>query len=81
MITNNRQYQISRVQLRKLRDAVKVFDIKETTKHIKSLALAKAELGALMSEIDDLEAQVKEYEYLKSVNPFHQLQYSIHYYH
>jgi len=66
MITNERQYRISRAQLKKLRDAARAFDIEETAKYPKSLVLAKAELGALMSEVDDLKAQVKEYEDLKS---------------
>ncbi len=52
--------------MRKLRDAVRAFDIEETAKRVKSLVLAKAELGALISEVDNLEAQVKEYEDLKS---------------
>jgi len=66
MITNERQYRISRAQLKKLRDAARDFDIEETAKYPKSLVLAKAELGALTSEVDNLKAQVKEYEDLKS---------------
>jgi len=66
MITNDRQYRISRAQLKKIRDAVRAFDIEETAKRVKSLVLAKAELRALISEVDNLEAQVKEYEDLKS---------------
>ncbi len=66
MITNERQYRISRAQLKKLRDAARAFDLEETTKCHKSRVLAKAELGALTSEVDNLKAQVREYEDLKS---------------
>lgn len=66
MITNERQYRISRAQLKKLSDAARAFDIEETAKCHKSRVLAKAELGALMSEVDNLKAQVREYEDLKS---------------
>lgn len=66
MITNDWQYRISRAQLKKLRDAAGAFDSQKTAEHLKSHVLAKAELDALMSEIDHLEAQIKEYEKLKS---------------
>ena len=66
MITNDRQYRISRTQLKKLGDAVEAFDIEESEHRLKSPILAKAEVDALMSEVDNLESQVREYENLKS---------------
>lgn len=66
MITNERQFRISRAQLKKLRSAVASFDIQEAAKRIGSPVLARAELEALLSQIDELAKQVHEYEVLKS---------------
>ncbi|MEA1927119.1 MAG: helix-turn-helix transcriptional regulator [Candidatus Auribacterota bacterium] len=66
MITNDRQYKISRTQLKKLDNAVEAFDMEESENRIKSPILAKAEVDALMSEVGNLESQVREYENLKS---------------
>ncbi len=66
MITNERQYRITSAQLVKLKTAIDNFDIKETTKRIKSKILAKAEIEALRSEYENLSMQLHEYETLKS---------------
>jgi HTH-type transcriptional regulator/antitoxin HigA len=66
MITNERQYGISKAQLSKLKEAAKAFDIDEAAKRTGSRVLAKAELEALRSEQEVLSAQLREYETLKS---------------
>lgn len=66
MITNDRQYRISRAQLLRLKSATVAFNITEASKRIGSEVLAKAELDALKSEIEVLSEQIREYEALKS---------------
>jgi ribosome-binding protein aMBF1 (putative translation factor) len=66
MITNERQYRITRAQLSKLKAAAASFDMSEATKRIGSKAFAKAELDALKSEVEVLSAQIADYEALKS---------------
>ena len=66
MITNERQYRITRKQLSKLSEVVRTYDIKATAKRTGSTVLAKAELNALKSEVEVLSAQLSEYESLKS---------------
>ena len=66
MITNERQYKITKAQHAKLKKAAEEFDLNEATKRIGSKVLAKAELDALKSEVEVLSAQLQEYEALKS---------------
>jgi HTH-type transcriptional regulator / antitoxin HigA len=66
MITNERQYKITKSQLGLLQKAIVSFDIKNKTQQIGSELLAVAEFEALKSEVEVLENQVKEYETLKS---------------
>jgi HTH-type transcriptional regulator/antitoxin HigA len=66
MITNERQYRITIAQLEKLRQGVDSFNFNAATERTKSSVLAKAELAALQSEVDNLSQQVREYEALKS---------------
>lgn len=66
MITNERQYLITKRQLRKLRKAIRDFDVKAVAEHLGSEILAKAELNALKSEEISLSNQVKEYELLRA---------------
>ncbi len=66
MITNERQYRITRSQLEKLKIVIKDFDIKAVAERTKSKILAKAEIEALRSEYDNLSMQLLEYETLKS---------------
>lgn len=66
MITNERQYRITKKQRKKLRNAIDSFDIKESMELTKSSVLARAELEALASEFEILSEQVRAYEALKS---------------
>ncbi len=66
MITNERQYKITRKQLANLSEVVRTYDIKAVTKRTGSTILAKAELDALKSEVEVLSDQLSEYESLKS---------------
>ena len=66
MITNERQYRITKASLSKFQKAVETFDIDEGTNRIGSTVLAKAELEALRSEMAVLSTQLSEYEKLKS---------------
>ena len=66
MITNERQYRITRVQLEKLKRTIETFNIKEAVKRVKSRQLAKAEFDALQSEFENLSLQIQEYKTLKS---------------
>ena len=66
MITNERQYKITKRQLAGIQQAIKEFNLQEVTERINSAVLAKAELEALQSEADVLENQIKEYEMLRS---------------
>ena len=70
MITNERQYKITRSQLALLEKAVANFDLKEKTLFTGSEVLAAAELGALNSEVEVLRKQLAEYETLKSGTGF-----------
>lgn len=66
MITNDRQYRITKTQLSKVKKALRDFDFKEAEKRIGSTILAKAEQDALSSEKEDLTSQINEYEALRS---------------
>lgn len=66
MITNERQYRITKAQLAKLEDAAEAFDLGEATERIGSEILAQAEREALKSEVEVLSEQLREYEALKS---------------
>jgi len=66
MITNERQYRISKAQLEKIKESMDSFDLKKAVEMSKSKRLANAELDALKSEIENLIVQITEYETLKS---------------
>jgi len=66
MITNERQYRISKAQLSRLRQAVEAFNLKESATRVGADVLAKAELEALRSEEEVLSEQIREYGALKS---------------
>ena len=66
MITNERQYRITKSQLAKMRQSAEAFDLKEAETRVGSKRLAKAELEALESEVEVLSAQLMEFEALKS---------------
>jgi len=58
MITNERQYKITKQQLLKLNRALKDFNSKEVEQRVGSKILAAAELNALKSEIEILSDQL-----------------------
>lgn len=66
MITNKRQYLITKRQLKKLRRAIRDFDLNEVTGRVGSELLAAAEINALKSEVRSLADQVKEYDILRA---------------
>ena len=66
MITNERQYKITKAALDKLRESIKRFDLEKAHAAIGNKTLAKAQLDALESESEVLSDQIKEYEILKS---------------
>ena len=66
MITNERQYKITRSQLEKLKVAIGNFNFEDASKRVESDILATAELQALQSEVDILEEQLHEFETLQS---------------
>ncbi|HUV62350.1 MAG TPA: XRE family transcriptional regulator [Sedimentisphaerales bacterium] len=66
MITNERQYRITKAQIEKFKAAIGDFDSKVATERTKSKILAEAELAALNSEYEVLSLQLHEYETLKS---------------
>jgi ribosome-binding protein aMBF1 (putative translation factor) len=66
MITNERQYKITRALLDKLKNAIDSFDFKEAVRSTKSKPLAKAQIAALQSEYEILYIQIQEYVTLKS---------------
>ncbi len=66
MITNERQYKITKRQLSKLQEAIRDFDFKEVTERVGSEILALAELNALESEEAALANQLEEYDLLRS---------------
>jgi len=66
MITNERQYRITRAQFNKLKIAVESFDFEENFKQVKDELLVKAQIDALNSEYENLRMQIQEYEVLKS---------------
>ena len=66
MITNERQYKITKSQLTKLQNAIKLYNLDSTLKETGSDILAKAEYDALQSEVEVLLKQIQDYDHLKS---------------
>ena len=66
MITNERQYRITKAQLDRFNSALESFDVKLVSQQIKSKVLAIAELEALQSEHEKLMSEIHEYEALRS---------------
>ena len=66
MITNERQYRITKGQLVKLQEGLKQFNIEEVSRKTGSIVLAEAEFNSLKSEFEILESQLQEYESLKA---------------
>ncbi len=66
MITNERQYRITKGQYSKLRDAAEAFEVDNVASGLKSRELAEAEANALKSEIEALGDDIRDYEALKA---------------
>jgi HTH-type transcriptional regulator/antitoxin HigA len=66
MITNERQYRITKRQLSTIRKALKEFNILEVSERLGSKILAESEIRAMKSEKEILKNQLKEYELLRS---------------
>jgi len=66
MITNERQFRITKSQLDRLNAAVADFDVEEASRRSGSRILADAELAALKSQSSELYNELREYEALKS---------------
>ncbi len=66
MITNERQYKITKTQMAALADALRGFDMGTAVKRTGSPILATAEHEALESQVSELAEQVAEYEALQS---------------
>lgn len=66
MITNERQYKISKAQLAKLQAAAAEIESRNEEEPLLSPRLAKAEVDALLSECEVLRGQIEEFETLKS---------------
>jgi DNA-binding XRE family transcriptional regulator len=63
MIKNERQYLITKAQVRKFKDALAAFDAKTPEAHP---LLVKAQREALASQLAELEMQLADYERLRS---------------
>lgn len=66
MIANERQFRITRAQHAKLLEAIRGFDLNAVSRRVGSEILAKAQLDALQSEAESLDAQLQEYSALVS---------------
>src|SRR6266487_1725334 len=66
MITNERQFRITKSQLDKLNAVMAGFDLEAATRRTGSRILAEAELAGLKSQASDLSNDLREYEALKS---------------
>lgn len=66
MITNQRQFRISKAQLENLRASATAFNFDKAVRRSGSAVLAKAELVALESQIEELVEEIREYETLRS---------------
>jgi HTH-type transcriptional regulator/antitoxin HigA len=66
MITNDRQYKISKTVLRQFQEAIQNFDLEEAKAEVGGdKVLAEAQLRALESEFEIVSEQIKEYEALR----------------
>jgi ribosome-binding protein aMBF1 (putative translation factor) len=63
MIRNERQYLITKAQARKFKAAIAAFDVETPGAHA---LLVKAQRDALESQLAELDAQLEEYERLRS---------------
>lgn len=66
MLTNERQYRITRKKAFELRNAIEEFDSHVALRRNTHPRILKAERDALESQLDELNAELDEYEQLKS---------------
>jgi HTH-type transcriptional regulator / antitoxin HigA len=66
MITNERQYKITRSQAVKFEDAIKQFNELHLVKQGWDPLLVKAQLSALQSQLEELRNEIRQYEILRS---------------
>ena len=66
VITNERQYRITKSQIINLTKATKSFTLEDPSKPVSSISLAAVELEAMKSEIEVLSKELFDYEVLKS---------------
>ncbi len=68
MITNERQYRVTKAQADKFRQAIAVFDEKAALASGIDPLIVRAQLSALKSEHEELQRQILEYERIKSAH-------------
>src|SRR5262245_12233938 len=66
MISNEQEFEITKAQFDRLRSAAISFDVHEATTRTGSSILAQAELSAIKSQIEELAADLREYEALNT---------------
>lgn len=66
MITNERQYRITRKRASEFELAIKEFDLKSARHERVDVRMLKAERYALKSQLESLKEELKEYDRLKS---------------
>ncbi len=69
MITNERQYRITRRKAADFASAIKEFDAKSPERRDVHPRLRRAELKAMKSQLADLREELEEYERLKAADP------------
>lgn len=65
MISNERQYRITRKQVSKFELAIKEFDVKSNRRERVDVRMLKAERDALESQLESLKEELSEYQRLK----------------
>jgi ribosome-binding protein aMBF1 (putative translation factor) len=65
MIKNQRQYLITKTQLKKFQDAIRAFDEQKPKSHP---LLVKAQKDAMIGQVEELKEQIEEYERLSAGN-------------
>lgn len=78
MITNDRQYKITKAQLKEFEAALDGYSVEHAIERGEHPALAKAGLDQLKSEVDNLKSQLREYEELSSGSIQHLEALSLH---
>lgn len=66
MISNERQYRITKTEVDRFRQALAVFDAQAVTRTNTHPILIKAERDALASQLEDLTDEIREYEILQA---------------